>query len=53
MEFFPTLDMIGDYFTKTLQGSKFSIFRNIILGIHEDNIPASMHPGEICLKNEN
>ena len=23
VEFFPTLDMIGDYFTKTLQGSQF------------------------------
>ena len=35
----PTFDMIGDYFTKLLQGSKFLLFRNIILGIHEDDIP--------------
>ena len=40
MELFPTLDMIGDYFTKALQGSQFHRFRNIILGIHKDDIPA-------------
>ena len=34
----PTLDMIGNYFTKALQGSHFCRFRNIILGIHEDEI---------------
>ena len=38
MKFCQTLDMIGDYFTKELQGSKFSCFCNIILGIHEDDI---------------
>ena len=31
--------MIGDYLTKTLQGSQFRRFRNIIIGIHEDEIP--------------
>ena len=40
MEFCPTFDMIGDYFTKALQGSQFRRFHNIILGIHEDDIPA-------------
>ena len=40
MEFCPTLDMIGDYFTKALQGSQFRRFRNIILGIYEDDITA-------------
>ena len=39
MEFAPTFDMIGDYFTKKLQESQFNQFRNIILGIHEDDIP--------------
>ena len=39
VEFFPTLDMIGDYFTKALQGYQFRRFRNIILGIYEDDIP--------------
>ena len=36
----PTHDMIADYFTKALQGSQFRCFRNIVLGIHEDDIPA-------------
>ena len=36
----PTLDMIGDYFTKALQGFQLYRFRNIILGIDEDEIPA-------------
>ena len=40
MECCPTLHTIGDYFTNLLQGSKFRRFRNIILGIHEDDIPA-------------
>ena len=44
MEFFPTLDMIGDYFKKALQGYQFCRFRNIILGIHEDGIPAYNTP---------
>ena len=40
VEFCPTFDMIGDYFTKALKGSKFCRFGNIVLGIHEDDIPA-------------
>ena len=40
MECCPTLDMIEDYFTKALQGFQFRWFHNIILGIHEDDIPA-------------
>ena len=35
-----TLDMIRDYFMKTLHGSQFRRFRNIIIGIHEDDIPS-------------
>ena len=35
----PTLNMIGDYFTKTLQGSLFRKFWNTILGITEADIP--------------
>ena len=38
MEFCPTLDMIGDYFTKALQGCQFRRFSNIIIGIHEGDI---------------
>ena len=40
MELCPTLDITGDYFTKELQGSQFRRFCNIIIGIHEDSIPA-------------
>ena len=36
----PTLDMIGDYLTKTLQGSQFCCICNTIIGIHEDDIPS-------------
>ena len=40
MQFFPTLEMVGGYFTKALQGSQLCQLRNIIIGIHEDDIPA-------------
>ena len=40
VKFCPTLDMIGYYFTKALQGFQFHLFRNIIIGIHEDDMPA-------------
>ena len=40
VEFCPNFDIIGDYFTKALQGSQFRRFRNIVLSIHEDGIPA-------------
>ena len=36
VEFCPTFDIIEDYFTKSLQGSQFRRFRNIVIGIHED-----------------
>ena len=50
IKFCPTLDMIGDYFKKSLQGSKFCLFRNIILGIHEDDIPSYNAPGRELLE---
>ena len=31
VEYCPTGDMWGDYFTKPLQGSKFTFFRNLIM----------------------
>ena len=40
VDFFPNFDMVGDYFTKSLQVSQFRRFYNIIIGIHEDDIPA-------------
>jgi hypothetical protein len=39
VEYCPTLDMIGHYFTKPLQGNLFRKFRNTILGINEEDIP--------------
>ena len=33
----PTGEMIADYFTKPLQGSLFRKFRNMILGVDENN----------------
>ena len=50
VEFCPTFDMIGGYFTKALQGSQFRRFRNIVLGIHEDDIPAYNASGRVLLK---
>ena len=38
VEYCPTGEMIADYFTKPLQGSLFRKFRNMILGIMEDDI---------------
>lgn len=35
IEYCPTKDMIGDYFTKPLQGSLIRKFRNTILGLNE------------------
>ena len=35
----PNLNMIGDYFTKPLQGSLFCKFRNTVLGITDTDIP--------------
>ena len=42
--------MIGDYFTKALQGSQFRQFRNLVLGIHEDEIPAYNAYGRALLE---
>ena len=39
VEHCPTLDMVGDYFTKPLQGSHFRRLRNTIMGIEEVDIP--------------
>ena len=39
VDFCLALELIGDYFTKSLQGSQFCSFRNIILGIREYYIP--------------
>ena len=38
VEHCPTEDMIGDYHTKSLQGTHFRRFRNSILGINEVDV---------------
>ena len=38
IEYFPTLDMIGDYLSKLLQGSSFQKFSNLIIGMEEADI---------------
>ena len=50
VQFGPTFDMIGDYFIKALQGSQFHRFRNIVLGIHEDDIQAYNSSGRAFLE---
>ena len=52
MEFCPTFDMIGDYFTKELQGSQFRRFHNIVISIHEDDIPAYNASGRALLEKK-
>ena len=50
MEFCTTFYLIGDYFTKALQGSQFRRFRDIVLGIHEDEISAYNASGRALLE---
>ena len=50
VEFCLNFDIIGDYFTKALQGSQFRRFRNIVLGIHEDDIPSYNASGRDLLE---
>ena len=38
LESYPTLEIIGDYFTKAITVYQFHRFRNTIIGIHEDDI---------------
>ena len=52
MEFCPTLDMIRDYFTKALQGYQCRRFLNIIIGMHEDNIPSYNVTGREFLEEQ-
>jgi hypothetical protein len=39
VEYCPTGEMIGDFFTKALQGSLFKKFRNLILNIKDEDMP--------------
>ena len=37
--YFPTKEMTGDLFTKSLQGLLFVIYRNAVLGINQEDMP--------------
>jgi hypothetical protein len=39
VEYYPTEEMIGDFFTKALQGSLFKTFRNLIMNVSQDDFP--------------
>ena len=44
--------MIGQYFTKVLQGYQLRRFRNISIGIYEDDIPAYNASGRALLEEQ-
>ena len=50
VELCTTLYMIEYYFTKSLQGYQFRCFCNIIIGIHEDDIPSYNASGRALLE---
>ena len=52
VELCPTLNMIGYYFTKALQGYQLCCFCNIILVIHEDYIPNYNASGRYFLEEQ-
>ena len=52
VELCPTLDIIGDYSMKALQGYQFRRFCNIIIGIHEDEIPSYNAPVRAFIKEQ-
>ena len=35
----PTKEMVGDFYTKALQGMLFKVHRNAILGISQEDMP--------------
>ena len=58
MEYCPTDEMIGDFFTKPLQGGKFRRFRNIIMNITDDeygpvDVDELMRIHQIKMENKN
>jgi hypothetical protein len=46
----PTMDMLGDFFTKPLQGSLFARFRDVILGYKHVNTLNSTRPTTIPIE---
>ena len=52
MWLFLTLCMVGDYFTKAIQGSQFRRFLDIVPVIHEDYIPSYNAPGKALFEEQ-
>ena len=52
VELCPIFDMIEDYLTKALQWSQFRRLRNIVLGIHDNDIPAYNAYGRALLEEK-
>ena len=52
MQFCTTLEIMRGYFKKALQGSQFCRFRNIIISIHEYDIPSYNAFGRAWLKKQ-
>ena len=49
----PTENMIGDFFSKPLQGQKFQQFRNLILGKQSDSIKEGVESHNIDSRDSN
>ena len=52
VEFCTTLEIIGEYFKKALHGYQFCCIYNIIIGIHEYDIPSYNAPGRSFLEEQ-
>lgn len=49
VEYCPTGDMLGDFFTKPLQGSQFRKLHNFIMGISDDTRVAKPQASQECV----
>ena len=46
LEHCPTLNMVGNYFTKTLQGKQFYKFRKLIINLDEEKNYYALKPAD-------
>ena len=46
VEYCNTRDMLGDYFSKPVQGKQFYKFRKEIMNIEDDNIDDTLRPSD-------
>ena len=52
MFFFSTEEMVGDFFTKLLQGAKFCKFRKIIMNLADDRNFYFFMKSEVLMRND-